>query len=91
MFIVLNILMCVLFAILGIIALLVVLFLLVGFFSLFADRNKVYDKESKFYRFLLTYSTAIARVLLRIKLDVKGMSKVPEAGTCLIPLGMAIA
>lgn len=84
MYIVLNILMCVLFVVLGIVALLAFLFLLVGFLSLFADRNKVYDKESKFYRFLLTYSTAIARVLLRIKLDVKGMDKVPEGRFLLV-------
>ena len=84
MYIILNILMCVLFVILGVVAILAALFLFVGFCSLFADRNKVYDKESKFFRFLLTYSTAIARVLLRIKLDVKGMDKLPEGRFLLV-------
>lgn len=84
MYIVLNILMCVVFVILGFIGLLAALFIFVGICSLFADRNKVYDHESKFFRFLLTYSTAIARVLLRIKLDVRGMDKVPEGRFLLV-------
>lgn len=84
MYIVLNIIMCVLFVVLGIVAILAALFIFVGICSLFADRNKVYDKESKFFRFLLTSSTAIARVLIRIKLDVRGMDKVPEGRFLLV-------
>lgn len=84
LYIVLNILMGVLFVILGIVALLLGLFILIGIISLFADRNKVYDKESKFFRFVLTYSTAIARFLLRIKLDVRGMDKVPKGRFLLV-------
>ncbi|MCR5652974.1 MAG: 1-acyl-sn-glycerol-3-phosphate acyltransferase [Ruminococcus sp.] len=84
LFIFLNILMGIVFVVLGVVALLVLLFIFVGICSLFADRNKVYDKESKFFRFLLTYSTAIARVLLRIKLDVRGMDKVPKGRFLLV-------
>ena len=70
--------MILLYVILGIIGtlLLCVIFLIIS--SLFADRNKFYEKESKFFRFLLTYSTAIASVILRIKLKVKGKEKIPE-------------
>ena len=73
-----DILMILLYVILGIIGtlLLCVIFLIIS--SLFADRNKFYEKESKFFRFLLTYSTAIASVILRIKLKVKGKEKIPE-------------
>ena len=84
MYILLNVLMCILFVILGIVALLAAMFIFLAICSLFADRNKVYDKESKYFRFLLTYSTAIARVLIRIRLDVRGMEKVPEGRFLLV-------
>ena len=84
LFIFLNILMGAVFAVLGIAALLAALFILLGIISLFADRNRQYDKESRFFRFLLTYSTAIARVLLRVKLDVSGMDKLPQGRFLLV-------
>ena len=79
-----DILMILLYVILGIIGtlLLCVIFLIIS--SLFADRNKFYEKESKFFRFLLTYSTAIASVILRIKLKVKGKEKIPEGRFLLV-------
>ncbi len=80
----LNVLMCALFIVLGFVALIAALFIIVAIISLFADRNKQYDKESGFFRFVLTYSTAIARFLLRIKLDVRGMDKVPEGRFLLV-------
>ena len=84
LFFFLNILMGAVFVVLAIIAVLAVLFIFVGICSLFADRNKVYDKESGFFRFLLTYSTAIARVLIRVKLDIKGMDMIPEGRFLLV-------
>ena len=79
-----DILMILLYVILGIIGtlLLCVIFLIIS--SLFADRNKFYEKESKFFRFLLTYSTAIASVILRIRLKVKGKEKIPEGRFLLV-------
>lgn len=84
LYIILNILMGAVFVVLGIVAVLAALFILIAVISLFADRNKQYDKESKFFRFVLTYSTAIARVLIRIRLDVRGMDKVPEGRFLLV-------
>ena len=52
--------------------------------SLFADRNKVYDNDSKFYRFLLVGSTAIAKVILRIKIRKTGVEKLPEGRFLLV-------
>ena len=80
----LQILLWILFVILGIIGLLAFLFIFIGICSLFADRNKVYDKESKFFRFLLTYSTAIASVLIRIRLRVNGKEKLPKGRFLLV-------
>ena len=79
-----DFLMILLYVILGIIGtlLLCVIFLIIS--SLFADRNKFYEKESKFFRFLLTYSTAIASVILRIRLKVKGKEKIPEGRFLLV-------
>ena len=79
-----DILMILLYVILGIIGtlLLCVIFLMIS--SLFADRNKFYEKESKFFRFLLTYSTAIASVILRIRLKVKCKEKIPEGRFLLV-------
>ena len=79
-----DILMILLYVILGIIGtlLLCVIFLIIS--SLFADRNKFYEKESKFFRFLLTYSTAIASVILRIRLKVKGKEKIPKGRFLLV-------
>ena len=79
-----NILVLILLIIAGIIALLAALFLLVGFISLFADRNRFYDKESRFYRFVLTSTTAIAKVIVRAKFEVTGMDKVPEGRFLLV-------
>lgn len=84
LYIFLNILMGALFVVLGFVALIAALFIIVAIISLFADRNKVYDKESKFFRFVLTYSTAIAKLILRIKLDVRGMDMVPEGRFLLV-------
>ena len=82
--IVVNILVLILLIIAGIIALLAALFLIVGFISLFADRNRFYEKESRFYRFVLTSTTAIAKVIVRAKLVVTGKEKLPEGRFLLV-------
>ena len=80
----LQILLILLFVFLGIVGLLALCLLFVAVCSLFADRNKVYDKDSAFFRFLLVYSTAIARVLLRIKIKTTGLEKIPEGRFLLV-------
>lgn len=45
--------------------------------ALLVNMEKEYPQESKFYRFLLNSSTFFATKLIRIKLHVTGMEKVP--------------
>lgn len=56
--------------------LLYVLFL--GVCCLFIDPNKVYDKNSRFFRFLLDSATAAALKLLRIRIHISGAEKLTE-------------
>lgn len=46
--------------------------------SLFVNPKKLYDHNSRYYRFLLHSSTAMAMFLVRIKIHVTGMEKLPE-------------
>lgn len=46
--------------------------------SLFINPKKEYDKNSKFYRKLLYTYTWLVLKLLRIKIEVKGMEKLPK-------------
>lgn len=55
--------------------LLYILFL--GICVLLVNPQKEYSKDSAFYRFLLDSATAAARKLLRIRVHVTGMEKVP--------------
>ena len=68
----------------GIAALLALILGIIGIISLFADRNKVYDKESPFFRWVLTWSTALAAVILRIRMKTAGMEKLPEGRFLLV-------
>ena len=45
--------------------------------ALLVNMKKEYPQESKFYRFLLNSATFFATKLIRIKLHVTGMEKVP--------------
>ena len=56
--------------------LLYVLFL--GVCALLVNPEKEYEKNSPFYRFLLDSATAAAMKLLRIRVYVSGMEKIPE-------------
>lgn len=65
--------------ILGIlIGLLVLYVLFLGICCLFVSPKKEYEKNSPFYRFLLNSATAAAMKLLRIKIHVTGMEKLPK-------------
>ncbi len=46
--------------------------------SLFVDGKKLYDKNSKFYRFLLNFSTAAAMKIVRIKTVCVGFENIPH-------------
>ena len=52
-----------------------ILFLVVC--SLFVDSKKEYEKHSKFYRVLLNGATSIAIKIMRIRLRVNGIEKIP--------------
>lgn len=52
------------------------LFLLIC--SLLVNTEKEYDKNSRFYRFVLNSATAAALKLLRIRVHVTGMEKLPQ-------------
>ncbi len=52
--------------------------LLIIISSLFVNMKKEYDKESRYYRFLLNSSTFFATKLIRIKLHVTGKNQLPK-------------
>lgn len=59
-------------------ALFIALVIFVMVVSLFADRNKTYSNDSAFYRGVLYLSTAIAVVLVRIKVHTSGLDRLPD-------------
>ena len=61
----------------GLLALLGLYVLLLGVCSLLVDPGKEYDKNSRFYRFILNSATAAAMKLLRIHVHVSGIEKIP--------------
>ena len=59
-------------------ALLLLYVLLLGVCCLFVAPEKEYDKNSPFYRFLLDSATSAAMRLLRIRVYVSGIEKIPK-------------
>ena len=80
----LTILFCLLWVLLGIVGLLFAYFIFVFINSLFVNTKKEYDRESKYYRFLLNSSTFIMTKLLRIKLHVTGAELLPKGRYLLV-------
>ena len=65
--------------ILGLLAAVPVLyFLLLGVCALLVDPKKEYERNSPFYRSLLESATAAVMRLLRIRIHVSGMEKIPK-------------
>ena len=65
--------------ILGVLLALLLLYILfLGICCLFIDPDKAYEKNSPFYRFLLDSATAAAMKLLRIRVHVSGIEKIPK-------------
>ena len=77
-----EIILTILYILLGILGAIIASFLLLILFtiivSLFADRNKVYTKHSRFYRRLLNLWTWVMMKLLYIKVHVTGMEKMND-------------
>ena len=73
--IVLKVILWIIIAIIVIVALWFALLFISG---LFIKKGKEYDTNSRYYRFLLSFSTAIAMKLIRIHIDISGLEKLPE-------------
>jgi uncharacterized membrane protein len=61
----------VLYVICAILALVILWFALLFVSGLFISKDKEYNTNSKYYRFLLNFSTAVAMRLIRIKIRTK--------------------
>lgn len=64
-----------LWVLLGLVGLLLAYVMLIIISSLFVNTKKEYQRESRYFRFLLNSSTWLASKILRIKLHVTGMEK----------------
>ena len=62
----------------AVLSLLLLYILFLGICCLFINPDKEYEKNSPFYRFLLNGATAFGIWLLRIRIHVTGMEKVPK-------------
>jgi len=70
--------MIVLYILGGLLAILILYVLFLGVCALLVSPDKTYEKNSPFYRFLLESATAAAMKLLRIRVHVSGMEKIPK-------------
>lgn len=52
--------------------------------SLFIDRNKLYTKDSKYYRFVVNSGTGLAFFVSRVRVEAKGLEKIPEGRFLLV-------
>ncbi len=72
----------VLYGVLGLagalIAAIILFFLFVFVSTIFIDMKKEYNQDSKFYRFLLQFSTGIGMKIMRIRYDLVDFDKIPE-------------
>ena len=59
-------------------AVLILYFLFLGVCALLVSPDKTYEKNSPFYRFLLESATAVAIKLLRIRVHISGIEKIPK-------------
>lgn len=69
------IVLCVLAAIVGAV---VICFAFLSVCALLVDPTKIYDRNSRFYRRLLNACTAAALAIMRIRVRVSGMEKIPR-------------
>ena len=62
----------------ALLAVLILYFLFLGVCALLVSPDKTYEKNSPFYRFLLESATAVAIKLLRIRVHISGIEKIPK-------------
>lgn len=62
----------------ALLAVLILYFLFLGVCALLVSPDKIYEKNSPFYRFLLESATAVAIKLLRIRVHISGIEKIPK-------------
>ena len=62
----------------AVLAVLILYFLFLGVCALLVSPDKTYEKNSPFYRFLLESATAVAIKLLRIRVHISGIEKIPK-------------
>ena len=62
----------------ALLAILLMYLLFLGACALLVDPKKEYEKNSPYYRFLLDSATAAAMKLLRIRVHVSGIEKIPK-------------
>ncbi len=74
----------ILWVLLGLVGVFLAYILTIIISAALVDMEKEYSQESKFYRFLLNSSTFFATKLIRIKLHVTGMEKVPSGRFLLV-------
>lgn len=74
----------ILWVLLGIVSLFAAYFLLIIISSFFVDMNKEYERDSKYFRWLLNSSTAVAVKLIRIHIKVTGKEKLPKGRFLLV-------
>ena len=74
----------VLWVLLGLVSLLLAYCLLIIVSSFFVDMNKEYERDSKYYRWLLNSSTALMAKIARIHVKVTGRQKLPEGRFLLV-------
>lgn len=68
----------ILYILLGILGFLVALVLFLSICCLPIDKTKYYEKDSKFYRFLINLAAAVACYGARIRIHVTGREKLPK-------------
>ena len=71
--------MIILYILVSLLGLILLFFLFLWIVSLPIDKNKFYDKDSKFHRGLLYFCTALAMFILRVKINVTGKEQVPKS------------
>ena len=62
----------------ALLAVLILYFLFLDVCALLVSPDKTYEKNSPFYRFLLESATAVAIKLLRIRVHISGIEKIPK-------------
>lgn len=74
----------VLWVLLGLVSLFLAYFLLIIISSYFVDMNKEYERDSKYFRWLLNGSTALMMKIGRIHVKLTGREKLPEGRFLLV-------